>query len=219
VGLPPGRSATAPPAETGGGVARPATSWEYKFIEHFETDHGEQFKQVIKQVGADGWEFCSSQEFKKSNGTSFLMLVFKKRKEMLSGVSVGGMGPAGSGSGRPSTIGPAPPAGPAFPSPAGPGPSSGSAFSPAGPTPAYEAPIRGTLPDLVFLKVKHARASELAKVLKDVLAVEVSADSRTNQLIVRSSAKMLEEIKVLIEKLDVPISGDEILPPSQKAKP
>lgn len=61
---------------------------------------------------------------------------------------------------------------------------------------------------LTVLTLKHATANETAQLLKRVFpAAEVTADERTNQLVVRSDAKTLEELQALLVKLDVQVPG------------
>lgn len=59
---------------------------------------------------------------------------------------------------------------------------------------------------LTVLTLKHALAGETATLLKRVFpAAEVTADDRTNQLVVRADAKTLEELQALLVKLDVQV--------------
>lgn len=59
---------------------------------------------------------------------------------------------------------------------------------------------------LTVLTLKHALAGETAQLLKRVFpAAEVTADDRTNQLVVRADAKTLEELQALLVKLDVQV--------------
>lgn len=61
---------------------------------------------------------------------------------------------------------------------------------------------------LTVLTLKHATANETAQLLKRVFpAAEVTADERTNQLVVRADAKTLEELQALLLKLDVQVPG------------
>ena len=59
---------------------------------------------------------------------------------------------------------------------------------------------------LTVLTLKHAAAAETAQLLKRVFpTAEVTADDRTNQLVVRADAKTLEELQALLAKLDVQV--------------
>jgi type II secretory pathway component GspD/PulD (secretin) len=59
---------------------------------------------------------------------------------------------------------------------------------------------------LTVLTLKHAQADEMGKLLRQVVVhADITADARTNQLIVRADAKTLDELKELLIKLDVPV--------------
>jgi hypothetical protein len=91
-----------------------------------------------------------------------------------------GKGPIGPGAGPPSGLGPMG----GFPGGAGP------------------KPIGG----LTVLTLKHATTEELSPVLKRVFpGAEITADPRTNQLIIRADAKTLEELEALLNRLDVAV--------------
>jgi hypothetical protein len=60
---------------------------------------------------------------------------------------------------------------------------------------------------LTLITLKHAAAGETATLLKRVFpSAEVTADDRTNQLIVRADPRTLEELQTLLTKLDVPVT-------------
>jgi RNA polymerase sigma factor (sigma-70 family) len=66
-------------------------------------------------------------------------------------------------------------------------------------------PARGG--DIVVLVLKHALAHELVPVVGRVFPnAEITAEPRTNQLIIRADKKTMEEIHALIGKLDVQVS-------------
>ncbi len=112
----------------------------------------------------------------------------------LGGMSVPGGPPGGMGMG---------------PGPVGSGPGAGGGFGPmgGGGRPGFGGgPPAGA--GLNVITLKHATADETAVLLKKVFpAAEVTADSRTNQLIVRADAKTLEELQALLTKLDVQVPG------------
>ncbi|VTR98948.1 sigma-70 family rna polymerase sigma factor : RNA polymerase sigma factor, sigma-70 family OS=Singulisphaera acidiphila (strain ATCC BAA-1392 / DSM 18658 / VKM B-2454 / MOB10) GN=Sinac_5383 PE=4 SV=1: Sigma70_r2: Sigma70_r4_2: Secretin_N [Gemmata massiliana] len=59
---------------------------------------------------------------------------------------------------------------------------------------------------LKVVVLKHAIAEELVPVLKKVFPnAEITADARTNQLIVRADTELFQEVSKLLEKLDVDI--------------
>jgi hypothetical protein len=64
----------------------------------------------------------------------------------------------------------------------------------------------GTGKELQVVVLKHAAADEMVPLLKKVFATaEITADTRTNQLIIRADAKSLEELKALLAQLDVEV--------------
>jgi type II secretory pathway component GspD/PulD (secretin) len=59
---------------------------------------------------------------------------------------------------------------------------------------------------ITFLNLKHANAEVMAAVLKKLFPnVDMTADPRTNTLIVRADDKTLEELKGVLSKLDVQV--------------
>jgi hypothetical protein len=112
--------------------------------------------------------------------------------------------PGGKGSdpkaGPGSAPGGPPRTGPLGGPPSGAPPGVGSAGGP--PTPGGPA-VPATL---TVYPLKHAKAAELAEVVKKVFAaqgVEVTADPRTNKLIVRSDDDTVPALRRIIEQLDV----------------
>ncbi|AMV28687.1 ECF RNA polymerase sigma factor SigE [Gemmata sp. SH-PL17] len=78
-----------------------------------------------------------------------------------------------------------------------PGGASGAGMMPGG--------ARGSA-GLKVVVLKHATAEELVPVLKKVFPnAEITAEARTNQLIVRADAELFQEVSKLLEKLDVDI--------------
>jgi len=195
------------PVRPGGGVAAPG--WEHKFVD-VKNDRKE-FEKVITQQGKDGWEFCSSERFAQGD----LVLVFKKRKGDSGGTGGSGnlMTPRGrfgdNNLGRPAggdeDVKPAPADNAVDPNrPARPAPGRGGTGSPMGGPPAG-----ASVPaSLTIFTLKHAKATEMAEVLKKVFApqgVEVTADPRTNRLIVRSDDDTIPAVKRIVEQLDVDV--------------
>jgi hypothetical protein len=82
-------------------------------------------------------------------------------------------------------------------------------FSSAGTVPVGSTPGRPTAgATLTVVTLKHAKAAELAEVLKQVFmpqGVSVTADPRTNQLIIRSDDASVPAVKRIIEQLDVSV--------------
>jgi hypothetical protein len=61
---------------------------------------------------------------------------------------------------------------------------------------------------LSILKLKHAKAEQLATVLKQVFnSAEITPEPRTNQLIVRANPESTKEVEKLVTELDVDNSG------------
>ncbi len=61
--------------------------------------------------------------------------------------------------------------------------------------------------------LKHAKVADMVKLLQDVYGKDakphrVGADERTNTLVLYGPPKLLDEIGVLLEKLDVPAPKD-----------
>ncbi|MBP3959849.1 sigma-70 family RNA polymerase sigma factor [Gemmata sp. G18] len=220
-GSPPGASSGFPgvgpgmPGMPGLGspAVAPKTVWDHKFVD--VNNDRKSFEKVITQHGKDGWEFCSSNLF----GQNDLVLVFKKRKggdaPFGSGTGISGplggpgmMGPGGSIGG---SSGPAPRGGPMMP-----GGGTGPGFigpGPGGPMSGLPGGAPGTGPKpgganagagLKVVVLKHAVAEELVPVLKKVFPnAEITAEARTNQLIVRADTELFQEMSKLLEKLDV----------------
>jgi len=197
------------------GVAQPV--WEYKFVD-FKGDR-KAFEQTVTTNGRDGWEFCTSERFGEGNRTE-TVLVFKKPKggaPMFGGGGGmgGGRGPGAAGGGDGGRGGPI---GPGAPSSGGPGgggarplPDSmvpgGAGGPPMGPGGGFGgipggAPMGGE-PRLTVVTLKHAMALEMEPILKKVFGATVTADPRTNSLIVRADAQTLKEIEELVRALDV----------------
>ena len=66
-----------------------------------------------------------------------------------------------------------------------------------------------TVPQMRLLALKHAKVTDMAKLLQDVYGKEsknfrAGADERTNSLVLYGMPRQLEEIQTLINKLDVP---------------
>jgi hypothetical protein len=107
---------------------------------------------------------------------------------MGSGLGGQGVGPGPGGFG-PGVVGPTLGSGPMGPMPGG---LMGGAPQPVG--------------GLSVLSLKHATADELAPLLKKVFpTAEITADARTNQLVVRAEGKTLEELQALLMRLDVEV--------------
>ncbi len=89
--------------------------------------------------------------------------------------------------------------------PTGGGPTAGS--SPVGSPPTIGGP---TVPStLTVFTLKHAKAADMATVLQqvfDVQRVSVTADTRSNQLVVRSDEDTVPAVKRIIEALDVNVA-------------
>jgi RNA polymerase sigma factor (sigma-70 family) len=103
------------------------------------------------------------------------------------------------------------PGAPAPGTPTGPvGPNPGVGPRPGGPMAGLTGMGAGGPPQasggLTLLTLKHAAAGETATLLKRVFPnAEVTADDRTNQLIIRADARTLEELQTLLTKLDVQV--------------
>ena len=109
------------------------------------------------------------------------------------GATGGGGGKSGS-SGGPSGIGSSGGAAPPGPSSHPPGVSAGI------------APLQDNR-TLTVIALKNGSAADLADVLDRVFrsqGVMITPETRSNTLIIRADAKTLEELKALVEKLDVP---------------
>ena len=190
--------------------------WEYKFVSAGGTSI--EFVQLFKDMGNDGWEFCGKQEFANEKEladlqkafpdmvvvkrSSSVALIFKRTK---SGAprGFGKANPSGGvpglnilGGGGVSGI---PPPEPASGGSGGGAPGGGGYWIPP-PAPSPEKP-------LTVIALKHASAPDLGVVLEKVFsraALAITADSRTNSLIIRADDATMKDVKALIEKLDTP---------------
>jgi hypothetical protein len=186
----------------------PRPGWEYKVI-HDSLNRNDA-EADLNKLGADGWELCATGERNA--------LVFKRPLRgggvgggMMGGAGFGGVGfappgpdesrPGGRGAGRTNP-----------PNPRGdntPGvPASGSASGSGG---SRRDVTRGPAPgsELQVLQLRNAQAEELAMLLKQVFAnsqtrMTVSADARSNSLIVNADADTLKAIQALVVRLDEP---------------
>ncbi len=116
--------------------------------------------------------------------------------------SSGGFGPGGPGSmgGPPGSGGPGNPGsfGPGGPGSMGPGP---GGFGPGG---SAGSGSPSSVSRISVLSLKYAKAEEIALVLKKVFPdVQITADPRTNQLILRASEESTLEVAKLLQQLDV----------------
>lgn len=169
--------------------------WEYKF-----SPPAKDNVKLFADLGNEGWQYCGPMPSDAGGA-----LVFKRSK---STPPPSGFGPGafGGGAGFGTPPGPTPPAGSA-PSPLTPPSGGGSSAGPmvgsfgGGPpsiTPAAPAQT------LVIIPVKHGLATELSAVLERVFKgnVTITAESRTNSLIIRAHEGTQAEVKSLVEKLD-----------------
>jgi type II secretory pathway component GspD/PulD (secretin) len=61
---------------------------------------------------------------------------------------------------------------------------------------------------ITVMKLKHAKAEQLATVLKQVFSTaDITPETRTNQLIVRASPEQTLEVSKLLAELDVDVPG------------
>ena len=61
---------------------------------------------------------------------------------------------------------------------------------------------------LTVISLRHATAKDMASVLEKVFPRdEITADPRSNQLIIRADAATLEEMQALISRLDVDVGA------------
>ena len=218
------------PGAGGGPAGRPMAAptnhaqWEYKFVSAGGTSI--EFVQLFKDMGNDGWEFCGKQEFANEKEladlqkafpdmvivkrSSSVALIFKRTK---SGAprGFGNANPFGGMPGLPVALNGAPGGGnilggggvsgipPPEPASGGPGGGGGYRAIPP-PAPSPEKP-------LTVIALKHASAPDLGVVLEKVFsraALAITADSRTNSLIIRADDATMKDVKALIEKLDTP---------------
>ncbi len=222
-GPPQGRPGAPPdgagggPAMGGGGWAVGSPKWEYKFVAGGFP--AKEFVQLFTDMGNDGWEFCGYWEIAANQLAeavkahpdkmvvrpgSLTTLIFKRQKAT---GAVGGMGGPGGPVDpdarltRTSPMGPMGPGGPG--GPAGLGSGSGGPLGPAmGPGPG------GPKPEAVFnvFVLKQAKSEEMVTVLQKLFPNgTLTADPRTNSIILRGDGKTLEELKALLDKLDVPV--------------
>ena len=227
-GIPQPGGFGAPPAFAGGGPAMGggirwvvgSPKWEYKFVAGGFP--AKEFVQLFTDMGNDGWEFCGYWEIAANQLAeavkahpdkmvvrpgSLTTLIFKRQKAT---GAVGGMGGPGGPVDpdarltRTSPMGPMGPGGPGGPGgPAGLGSGSGGPLGPAmGPGPG------GPKPEAVFnvFVLKQAKSEEMVTVLQKLFPNgTLTADPRTNSIILRGDGKTLEELKALLDKLDVPV--------------
>ena len=155
---------------------------------------------------------------------SLTTLIFKRQK--VAGAVGGKGGPGGGGSPMGSGFGPGGPGAMGLPGPGGPGamdlpgpggpktfgsssggpPGSGSGLIPPGP--AMGPGPGGPKPEAVFnvFVLKQAKSEEMVTVLQKLFPNgTLTADPRTNSIILRGDEKTVEELKALLDKLDVPV--------------
>lgn len=191
------------PAGFGTGVVR--QQWHYAFAIGMA-----DFAHTLVELGREGWEYCGTVEptkeqlagWMKAHAENFVrrgegttVLVFKRPHVPPSPQGAGG--PVG-----PSTA----PRGGGFP---------GGAENPFTnrPAPAGAPPIGGGAPgaagDPVLIRLKNAKAAELAAVLEKLFgkSLTISADERTNSIVIVGDSKLLDDVKSLVEELDTPIVG------------
>ncbi|MFO0796217.1 MAG: sigma-70 family RNA polymerase sigma factor [Gemmataceae bacterium] len=222
-----GQGVIAPGGASGmGSMGPPRSGWEYKYVE--QRRDVALFKKTLTDLGAAGWEYCDHLEIAPGLQPTDL-LVFKRPAggwATATGGMGGGMMPGvGSGPVVPRN-GPASSSGPPTGGGAG---GSGGPVRGGGAAPGMGAPGGGADPfgrppvlgqgggrgaaageDTLVLRAKNARASELATVLREVFgrdAVEFTADERTNSLIVRGDARVIERARALVAELDT-VTGD-----------
>ena len=186
-----------------GGVMPARGGWEYKVVpgalntSEAETD--------LNKLGADGWEVCATGE----RGT----LVFKRPKGMPmagGGMMMGGIGGLSTGPAGFGPFGNIPPdAAESRPGGRGPSGATNPLGGPAGRRggSADRGPVPGS--ELRVIRLQNSQADELAKLLKEVFAgnqgrVSVSADVRSNSLIVNADPDTVKAIQALIVRLDEP---------------
>ncbi|HET6571965.1 MAG TPA: sigma-70 family RNA polymerase sigma factor [Fimbriiglobus sp.] len=205
-GRPP---AEAPRGGRGGGFggvafgAMPRQGWEYKVIhDSLNRDNAEA---DLNKLGADGWELCATGE----RGA----LIFKRPTR---GGGIGGPRGGGGGFGGPGNL----PPGADAPRPVRRGAGPENMFNPRG-EPGDRSGggsgwigrsiARGPVPgsEVQVLQLRNAHAEELARLMKEVFAnsqtrVTVSADARSNSLIVNADPDTLKAVQALVERLDGP---------------
>ncbi len=215
---------------TGMAAARPG--WEYKYVQ--QPRDLAQFKRTLSDLGAAGWEYCDHLEMGKSGaGEINDLLVFKRPtggSAAAGGRSTnipmpgggfnpfsGGMGGFGNGpvGGAGMTAGGLPPG---FGPPGGnrPGvPGSGGGLGgpmggPGGGGSGKKSGPPATDDDPVVLRAKNVRAEEVAATLRTVFdrdGVDITADDRTNSVIVRGNERAVARVRALLMELDVPATG------------
>ncbi|MBN9521466.1 sigma-70 family RNA polymerase sigma factor [bacterium] len=213
---------------TGMAAARPG--WEYKYVQ--QPRDVTQFKRTLSDLGAAGWEYCDHLEMGKSGaGEVNDLLVFKRptggsaaaggSRSLNVPMMGGGFSPfpggAGGFGGPGGTVGTpgGPPLGFGVPGGNRPGASGGGggSFGPmGGPGGGGSGTKSGPASDddPVVLRAKNVRAEEIATTLRTVFdrdGVDITADDRTNSVIVRGNARAVARVRALLTELDVPAAG------------
>jgi RNA polymerase sigma factor (sigma-70 family) len=176
--------------------------WEYKF-----SPSAKDNAKLFADLGNEGWQYCGPMPSEVIAGNTMQagMLVFKRSKNppLPSGATSGVHG-GGSGFGAPpggGVFGASPPG--ALTPPSGGGSSAGpmvGSFGGESPSVTPAAPAQ----TLVIIPVKNGIATELSAVLERVFkgSATISAESRTNSLIIRANEATHSEVKSLVDKLD-----------------
>ena len=215
-----------PAGETGGypgksaAVALVGGQWDYKFVPR-KTESLEDFERLLVENGAAGWEYCGLESLtamtaaRKAQWGTSPTIVFKRPKNAArsdywssdsqhapSGASSRYKALPSSTPNAPSGAGASPPP----PTPAG----APRASSPFGGSEYGPPTVGGGSPQpprrqMSIIRLAHAASSALAQTLTQVFdnRCRIVADQGTNALIVQADKDTLDEVKALIEKLDV----------------
>ena len=215
----------------GGGIRWVVGSpkWEYKFVAGGFP--AKEFVQLFTDMGNDGWEFCGYWEIAANQLAeavkahpdkmvvrpgSLTTLIFKRQK--VAG-AVGGMGgPGGGGSPMGSRFGLGGPGPMGLPGPGGPKTPGSSSGGPGGAGAGGPGPMGllglgggagGPAPDakpetyLNVIVLKQAKAEEMVTVLQKLFPNgTMTADPRTNSIVIRGDLKMMDDVRVLIARLE-----------------
>jgi hypothetical protein len=220
---------------SGAGVVRPG--WEYKYVQ--QRREAELFKRTVSDHGAAGWEYCDHLELGRAaapRGDEATDLLVFKRPAGGAGWVGGGAGLMGAGGSFPANPGAVPMGAPGGLSRGVTGGSSGAGGAGGGGSNGFGNPANPLRPGMgpggsgtgkagpagagdetLVLRAKYARAEELVTTLRGVFArdgVDLTADERTNSVIVRGDARAIDRVRALLAELDTPAA--ETRPPAPK---
>jgi RNA polymerase sigma factor (sigma-70 family) len=185
------------PRSTKVATAQPG-QWEYKFVPR-KSESLEVFQDILATHGAQGWEYCGVESLiatdpaRKAEWGTGPTIVFKRPKVSAHGASIDA-NPSTRMTGTTSATSPM-------------RPTTGSTMGSAQPGPALYGPQSRSAPNITVIRLAHAEAASLAKVL-DQLFVQrncrIVADPATNTLLVQGDMESIKALTEVVQKIDLP---------------